>query len=127
MKFINIGQIYEADDFLMAKMDIEKYLMDTGKIDKKMSLQEYVAFLDLAKAVYVDEKGVCPFGVFKTNNETYVHYTGETTDLNFESIERMVNKYISKNVEPIDLLEMFNSLKSEPDYPYLILEVKLYS
>ena len=80
-------------------------------------------FIDLAKAVYVDEKGVCPFGVFKTNNETYVHYTGETTDLNFESIERMVNKYISKNVEPIDLLEMFNSLKSEPDYPYLILEV----
>lgn len=127
MKFINIGKIYEVDDFLIAKMEIEKYLMETGKIEKKMSLQDYIMFLDLTKVICVDETGVCPFGVFKTDKETYVHYTGESDNINFESLERMVLKYMNNNVEPVDLIEMFSALQSEPPYPYLIIEGKLYT
>lgn len=126
MKFINIGKLYEIDDFILAKMEIEKYLLETGKIEKKMSLPEYITYLDLAKVVYVSEQGVTPFSFKEINGEEYVHYTSESDNLNLEEFTKIVNKYKTNKIEQVNLMEMYLAEKIQPDYPYLIVGTNIY-
>lgn len=126
MKFINIGKLYEVDDFILAKMEIEKHLLETGKIEKKMSLPEYIIYLNLANVIYVSEKGITPFSVIDVNKTKYVHYTSEADELNMEEFEDIVNKYIDNNAEKVDLITMYLAQKSQPEYPYLIIGKDIY-
>lgn len=126
MKFINIGKLYEIDDFILAKMEIEKYLIETGKIEKKMPLQDYIKFLDIAKTIYVSEKGIVPFSLKEINKTIYIHYTTESDDLDFDEFEKMINKFKENKLEKIDMFQMYLSQQIHPEYPYLIIDNVLY-
>ena len=126
MKFINIGKLYEIDDFILAKVEIEKYLLETGKIEKKMSLPDYINFLDVAKTIYVSEKGITPFSLMEINGTVYIHYTTESDDLDFDEFEKIVHKYKENKLETIDMFQLYLSKQIRPDYPYLIIDNVLY-
>lgn len=126
MKFINIGKLYEIDDFILAKMEIEKHLLETGKIEKKMPLQDYIKFLDIAKTIYVSEKGITPFSIIEINDTIYIHYTTENDDLDFEEFEKIVYKYKENKLEKIDMFQLYLSQQIQPEYPYVIIDNVLY-
>ena len=74
--FCNINRINEeVEDFVIAKNKIEKPLIEDEKIEKKMSIQEFLNYIDLSKNIFMinDEFNISiPFLISKPSKDDIV-------------------------------------------------------
>ena len=74
----------EIEEFVIAKNKIEQPLIDSEKIEKKMSIKEFIDYIDLSKSVYLlndKENSVIPFNIQNpTENDIVVIYSSTIKD-----------------------------------------------
>lgn len=107
MKFINITDI---EELILAKVDIEKFLMKEKTIDKKYTIPEFVVYATSNNIVYVNNRKFISFSYVKTNNEQYVFIQDNYSKEIINTIKDFFIKYAQnsnfiKEIKPEDLLE----------------------
>ena len=114
MEYILINSLGDyPEDFLFAKVDVEKKLIEDEKIDKRMRLEDFVLFLNIQNTVFMnDQKGIA-FSIQKGLDNDYVFYnfldnedTDNTLSLFKKRLENM-NYDLSKvrKLEPMELIQ----------------------
>lgn len=114
MEYILINSIGEfPEDFLFAKVDVEKKLIEDGIIDKRMKLEEFILYLNLQDKVYMDNQKGIAFSILEGENNDYVFYSfldATDTDKLFESFKKKIEglkfKFDSlRKLEPMELIQ----------------------
>lgn len=113
MKFININSIGDyPEDFLIAKVDIERLLLENEEIQERMKLDQFVIWLDLQKSVYVKSQKSVAFSIRKGESDDYIFYSilDPEEDELFESFKRKMEKikYKTDSLKKIDNTEILN-------------------
>ena len=76
MKYIAINTIGDyPEDFLFAKVDVEHHLIETGEIETRMRLDEFILWLNLQKMIYLKNQNSIAFRVAEGEKESYVFYS----------------------------------------------------
>lgn len=69
-KIVNISDI---EDICTAKLEIESYLLANKKIEKKLSLDEFLKeYLNITNNIYLYKDIVIPFNILNINNIKYI-------------------------------------------------------
>ena len=128
--YSNINKINEnIEDFVIAKNKIELDLIDQEKIDKKMSVSDFLNYIDLQKTVFVfneDKLKVIPFYIYNLENKDIVIlYSGEIEESKEEQFkEKLYNLNFSLNsLRKVDALDMLAENQYEK---YFIINNEFY-
>lgn len=115
MTYIAINTIGEyPEDFLIAKVDVERKLIEDEVIEKRMKLEDFILYLNIQKTIYMKGQKSIAFRIIEGQSDTYVFYSlldpVSNEDL-FESFKRKLTdlkfKFDSlKKVEPMELIQM---------------------
>ncbi|MBQ3414870.1 MAG: hypothetical protein IJH39_05890 [Clostridia bacterium] len=113
MTYIAINTIGDyPEDFLTAKVDVEHYLIETGEIEKRMRLDEFIVYLNIQKTIYMKGQKSIAFRIIKGENDEYVFYSlldndEELFDLFKSALEKLKYDFSSlKKIEPIELIQL---------------------
>ena len=105
MKVVDISNI---EELVIAKLEIEKYLMSMNKIKEKLSLDEFITkYLDFSSNVFIynydNKETIYPFSIIDINSNKYIFVINEnSTILNkFMKIMKDINFDFSllKNID----------------------------
>lgn len=128
--YSNINKINEnIEDFVIAKNKIELDLIDQEKIDKKMSVSDFLNYIDLQKTVFVfneDKLKVIPFYIYNLENKDIVIlYSGEIEESEEEQFkEKLYNLNFSlDSLRKVDALDMLAENQYEK---YFIINNEFY-
>ena len=125
--FCNINRINEeVEDFVIAKNKIEKPLLESEQLEKKMSIQEFLDYIDLTKNIFMSNDGSnisIPFSIYNpSEKDIVIIYSLDSkidkyTKLFKENLEKI--NYDIKNLKKISQLEILQGITS--DKPYYII------
>ena len=125
--FCNINRINEeVEDFVIAKNKIEKPLIEAEQLEKKMSIREFLDYIDMTKNIFMcnDSSNISiPFSINNpSENDIVIIYSLESqidiyTKLFKENLEKI--NYDIKNLKEISQLEILQGVTS--DKPYYII------
>ena len=128
--YSNINKINEnIEDFVIAKNKIELDLIDQEKIEKKMSVSDFLNYIDLQKTVFVfneDKLKVIPFYIYNLENKDIVIlYSAEIEESEEEQFkEKLYNLNFSlDNLRKVDALDMLVENQYEK---YFIINNEFY-
>ena len=114
MEYVLINSIGDyPEDFLFAKVDVEKKLIEDGEIEKRMKLEDFILYLNIQNKIYMNNQKGIAFSILNGLNKDYVFYNFLDTDGNdglFDSFKEKLEsmKYDLSNLkelEPMQLLE----------------------
>lgn len=114
MEYVLINSIGDyPEDFLFAKVDVEKKLIEDGEIEKRMKLEDFILYLNIQNKIYMNNQKGIAFSILSGLNEDYVFYNFLDADDNdglFDSFKEKLEsmKYDLSNLkelEPMQLLE----------------------
>ena len=114
MEYVLINSLGEyPEDFLFAKVDVEKKLIEDGKLEKRMKLEEFIIYLNIQDKIYMNNQKGIAFSILSGLNNDYVFFNfldSENNDETFASFKKKMEslKYdLShlKELEPMQLLE----------------------
>lgn len=130
--FSNINRINEeVEEFVIAKNKIEAPLIEEEKIDKKMSIREFLGFVDLSKSIFVynDELNITiPFYMaYPSKDEVVVVYSLDQhiekyTAIFKENLEKI--NYDLSSLTKLNELEIFEGATAK--IPYYIINNDYY-
>jgi len=114
MIIVNISDI---EDLVIAKYKIEEALLQSGKIESKYSLNDFIhTYLKFGDNVYLfDEKTVYPFAIIEVEKTQYIFITESEKTLlsqNFFKILKSIN-YDLTALQEVKIDEFPNYKKSE--------------
>ena len=125
--FCNINRINEeVEDFVIAKNKIEKPLLESEQLEKKMSIQEFLDYIDLTKNIFMSNDGSnisIPFSIYNpSEKDIVIIYSLDSkidkyTKLFKENLEKI--NYDIKNLKEISQLEILQGITSDKQY-YII-------
>lgn len=125
--FCNINRINEeVEDFVIAKNKIEKPLLESEQLEKKMSIQEFLDYIDLTKNIFMSNDGSnisIPFSIYNpSEKDIVIIYSLDSkidkyTKLFKENLEKI--NYDIKNLKEISQLEILQGITSDKSY-YII-------
>lgn len=130
MKYISISTIGEfPEDFLFAKVDVERKLLEDKEIEQRMKLEEFIVYLNIQKTIYMKGQKSIAFRYIEGKDDNYVFYSflDKVDNKNFfegfkNKIEKLNFDFSSlKQVEPTDMLE-----EGFLDKEYIMLDFKMY-
>jgi hypothetical protein len=76
MQFVCVNNINEyLEDFLFAKVDVEKKLLEDNIIEKRMKLEDFILYLDLQNKIYMKGQKSIAFNILEGLNNTYIFYS----------------------------------------------------
>ena len=125
--FCNINRINEdVEDFVIAKNKIEQPLIDNEELEKKMSIQEFLNYIDLTKNIFMandDYNTSIPFNIYNPTKENVVIiYALERNIKNCEETfkDALKNiKYDLSNLKELTQLEILQGATQDKSY-YII-------
>ena len=101
--------ITDIEDLILAKIDIDNWLIDSGQIESKMTLETYMTKYAITDMIYLDHGKNIPFNLIKLDEEhIYLFFTTEVNEklvkiiqecnydissLNEISIEKIIEDY----------------------------------
>lgn len=111
MKYIPISTIGDfPEDFLFAKVDIEKKLLEDKKIESRMKLEDFILYLNIQNSIYMNENKGIAFRYIEGIEDKYVFYEflDEKNENLFESFKRKLEqlKFDFSSLEKVSNLEM---------------------
>ena len=116
MKYILINSIGDyPEDFLFAKVDIEKKMIEDNDIEKRMKLDEFIIYINIQDKIYMNDQKSIAFNIIDGLTDQYVFYSFLDSNNNeelFDSFKKKLEKMnfdinakkLSK-LEPLQLLE----------------------
>ena len=122
----------EIEDFVIAKTKIEQPLIESEKIKKKMSITEFIEYIDLTNNVYCvanKEHSVIPFVINKpTNNDLVVLYSSTCENKYIDEFKKdleRINFNLSK-LKSISQLDILNNIIDLNKQNYFIINQQFY-
>lgn len=112
--FCNINNINEeVEEFVIAKNKIEKPLIEKEILEKKMSIKDFLEYVDLTKNILIinnEENDAVPFKIYNTKeNEIVVIFSSvkqENSDILKNHLKKIEYNFSNlKELSPLDLLE----------------------
>ena len=113
MKYISINSIGEyPEDFLIAKVDVERYLLENKTIEQRMKLEEFIIYLNIQNTIYMKGQKSIAFSIQKGQDDDYVFYSfldGNNDEL-FESFKKKLEKlkFNFSSLTKIDNMDLLN-------------------
>lgn len=86
----NLGTFPE--EFVLAKVDVENLLIEDKFIENKMSLEEFIQYLQLQNTVYLNGTQTIAFRYIKGKTSDYIFYTFSDEKTQEEAITRLKDK-----------------------------------
>ena len=123
----------EIEDFVIAKNKIEKPLIENEKIEKKMTISEFIDYVDLKNNVYCacdKDKSVIPFEIIKPNDDEIVIVYSSTAE---DDIDNEFKKDLQKiefdlsRLNKISQLDILNGTIDLSAINYFILNGDFYN
>lgn len=113
MQYISINSIGEyPEDFLIAKVDVERLLLESGAIEKRMKLEDFIIYLNIQETIYLKGQKSIAFRIIKGASDTYVFYSllddDETLFNSFKDKLESMKYDLSglHKVEPLELIQL---------------------
>lgn len=137
MKYINVNNFMDdLDEIVLAKIEIEKELIENGIIEKKFNINEFIQWIDFTKTIFMKNKGEyeinIPFAIHKMKSDTYIFYVlYDNNELNTKAFETFKDtlkliKYDLSNLTPVNMIELFENEKYKPAEDFFIMNAKMY-
>ena len=93
MQYISINSIGDyPEDFLIAKVDVERHLIETEAIEKRMKLEEFIIYLNIQNTIYMKGQKSIAFSIQQGQSDKYVFYSLLDQDENGELFESFKKK-----------------------------------
>ena len=114
MQYISINSIGDyPEDFLIAKVDVERHLIETEAIEKRMKLEEFIIYLNIQNTIYMKGQKSIAFSIQQGQSDKYVFYSLLDQDENgelFESFKKKLEhlKYNFSSLNKIDNMDLLN-------------------
>ena len=114
MQYISINSIGDyPEDFLIAKVDVERHLIETEAIEKRMQLEEFIIYLNIQNTIYMKGQKSIAFSIQQGQSDKYVFYSLLDQDENgelFESFKKKLEhlKYNFSSLNKIDNMDLLN-------------------
>ncbi len=114
MQYISINLIGDyPEDFLIAKVDVERHLIETEAIEKRMKLEEFIIYLNIQNTIYMKGQKSIAFSIQQGQSDKYVFYSLLDQDENgelFESFKKKLEhlKYNFSSLNKIDNMDLLN-------------------
>lgn len=114
MQYISINSIGDyPEDFLIAKVDVERHLIETEAIEKRMKLEEFIIYLNIQNTIYMKGQKSIAFSIQQGQSDKYVFYSLLDQDENgelFESFKKKLEhlKYNFSSLNKIDNIDLLN-------------------
>ena len=114
MQYISINSIGDyPEDFLIAKVDVERHLIETEAIEKRMKLEEFIIYLNIQNTIYMKGQKSIAFSIQQGQSDKYVFYSLLDQDENgelFESFKKKLEhlKYNLSSLNKIDNMDLLN-------------------
>lgn len=130
--FCNINKINEeVDNFVIAKNKIEQPLIDNEELEKKMSIQEFLDYVDLTQNIFMANDAyntAIPFKIYKPTEENVVIiYALEKNIENVEESFKAALKNIKYNLSNLKELTQIEILEgATQDKSYYIINNEFY-
>ena len=127
--FCNINNINEnVEDFVIAKNKIERPLIESEKLEKKMSIQEFIEYVDLSKNILMlnnISNDVIPFNIYKNEDNYVIIYSSPNNkgDILIEHLEKI--NYDLNNLKQLTPFDLING--KIKDSEYYIIDSNYYS
>ena len=85
---MKIVVITDIEDLITAKIEIDKYLIEQGQQESKMSLEDYMNKYAITNMIYLDHGKNIPFNLIKFNDDNiYLFFTEQVEDKLVKIIE----------------------------------------
>jgi hypothetical protein len=130
--FCNINRINEeVEDFVIAKNKIEAPLIEEEKLEKKMSIQEFLNFIDLSQNIFMcnDESNISiPFTIsYPSKDDIVIIYSLDTQIEKYTKIFKDNLSKINYNLNSLKQLTQLEVFEGKiTDKPYYILHNDFY-
>ena len=114
MQYISINSIGDyPEDFLIAKVDVERHLIETEAIEKRMKLEEFIIYLNIQNTIYMKGQKSIAFSIQQGQSDKYVFYSLLDQDENGELVESFKKKlehlkYNFSSLNKIDNMDLLN-------------------
>jgi hypothetical protein len=115
MKFICINNIGDfPEDFLFAKVDVEKYELENNIIEERRKLEDFILSLNLQDSIYLFKSKTISFSIKKGLEDSYIFYNILDQDPEGKLLEKFKSKISSMNyslkkltkISNVDLIDM---------------------
>lgn len=122
----------EIEDFVIAKGKIEKPLIDSEKIEKKMSITEFIDYINLSDKVYCvanKEHSVIPFDIRQpSKNDLVIMYSSTCEDKYNDQFKKDLSKinFDLKSLNHISQLDILNGSIDLNTNNYFIINGEFY-
>lgn len=129
--YSNINDINnDVESFVIAKSKIENQLIKEHEIEKKMSISDFLNYINLGNCVYVantDGNDVIPFKIYKfTENETILVYASNKDKIFDEMNEILLN--INFNIDNLTHISTEDFLDGKlQNKSYFIINNEFYT
>lgn len=130
--FCNINRINEeVEDFVIAKNKIEAPLIEEEKMEKKMSIQEFLSYIDLSQNIFMcnDNSNISiPFLIsYPSKNDIVIIYSLDTQVEKYTQIFKDNLSKINYNLNSLKRLSQLEIFEGKTtDKPYYILHNDFY-
>lgn len=132
--YSNINRLNEEiEEFVIAKAKIEKPLLDDEIIEKKMSIKEFIEYINLSNSTYIlndnNKMNTIAFNIFKLeNNDFAVMYSSTLENEKIESFKKKLKEinYDISNLIHFSQLDIINGNIDLNEDNYFIINNEFY-
>lgn len=137
MKYINVNNFMDdLDEIVLAKIEIEKELIENETIEKKFNINEFIQWINFSKSIFMKNDGEIdiniPFSIYKSSNELYIFYVlYENNEDNIKALDIFKNKLNDINfninkLNKVNMNELFENGLYKPASNYFIINGQMY-
>ena len=127
--YCNINKINEnVEDFVIAKNKIEMDLIEEEKIEKKMTISEFLSYVNLQYSIFaINEKTliVIPFQITKLENKDIVIIYSSSTTEEYENKLKEKLKSINYDLTKLNKIDELQMLENTFE-KYFIIDNQFY-
>lgn len=123
---MNIVNINNIEELIIAKYNIENYLIETKQIEEKDTLSNFLSTTANINMIYLFKGKTIPFCFKVINNEQYLFVTNDNKDeVNLITNKIKLCKYDLNNLYKLSNDEI-NKIENLNDSDYIIINNKIY-
>jgi len=123
---MNIVNINNIEDLIIAKYNIENYLIETKQIEEKDTLSNFLTNTANINMIYLYKGNPIPFCFKIINNEQYLFVTNDNeNEINLVVNKIKLCKYDLNNLYKLSNEEI-NKIENLEDSDYIIINNKIY-
>lgn len=137
MKFINVNNFMDdLDEIVLAKIEIEKELIENETIEKKFNINEFIQWIDFTKTIFMKNEGEyeinIPFAIHRMKSDTYIFYVlydnNELTNKAFETFKDSLEqiKYDLSKLKEVNMIKLYENGTYKPNNNFFIMNTKMY-